>query len=344
MLDHPYIPPLRPEPERNHWGQYKLPNLKDGKVRGWSRATTIARTLSDEHALTMWKRRMVVQGLAVKTHLLQTVPSMVNNLQSEDEVLVTQAKNDLNKVADAAAQAAGADDGARLGTLLHLITEYADFGRLAEIEHLIPEVLRPDLYAYLATLDGAGIARPTEFIERIVVNSEVDSAGTLDRLVTVNGGPLMVGDLKTQKTMDFGFLEVAVQLAQYAYADALWDEDFRRLVPMPELDKETAIVFHLPVGKARCTLIEVDLVSGWKAALLAHEVREVRRKTKQMGRPLEVETPVSHLLNLVRSAPHVESLTALWSAHRRVWNEELTEAARIRKGELTTELAGLAPA
>jgi hypothetical protein len=344
----PYIPPLRPEPERNRWGQYVLPDA-NGKKRGWARATTLAHAISDEYYLTLWKRRMVLQGLAVQPGLLENVAEMAAELEHPDPEARKAAKDVLNGICDDAATAGGAGEGAKLGTLLHLITEYADFGRLAEIDHLIPDELRPDLDAYLATLDRLGIERPHAGIERIVVNSTVDSAGTLDRLVRVNGGPLTIGDLKTQKTIDFGFLEIAIQLAEYAYAESMWDEDRGVLVPMPAVDQRTALVFHLPVGSATCTVYEVDLEAGWRAAQLAHEVRETRKQSKAMGRPwrppVAAQAAVGgddHVLYLIRAAGHPDALVGIWRGHVQKglpWTAQLNSAAALRKAQLTAATA-----
>jgi hypothetical protein len=340
-----FIPPMRPEPERNRWGQYVLPG-SDGKKRGWTRATTLAHCLSDTFYLDRWNRRMVLQGLAVQPRLLDNVVDVAAELDHPDPDTRKSAKAVLDALCDDAATAAGAGDGARLGTLLHLITEYHDAGRLHEIQHLVPAELMADLQAYVRTLGLAGITRPPEWIERIIVNSAVDSAGTIDRIIRVDGGLPMIGDLKTAKSLEFGFLEIAIQLAEYANADSMWDEDSGALVPMPEVNKQTALVFHLPVGKASCTIYEVDLVAGWAAAQLAHEVRQTRKQGKAMGRIWQAQSAQSadaheeaHVLYLIRGAQHPDALTGLWRNRVKKglpWTAEMNQAAGIRKHQLTS--------
>lgn len=356
MSNPPVVPTMRPEPDRDGYGRYLIPNRdKPGHRRAYSRATTIAHTLSDEFLLTQWKRRMVAQGLVVEPALLDRVQIAATELEAagEDWRAAKEAKRALNELCDEAAAAAGAERGSHLGTALHALTEWSDAGRLDEVE--VPEGLAADLAAYQATMAEAGISRPAEYIERVVVNYGVDAAGTLDRLLLMPDGRLVVGDLKTQKSIDFGWLEIAIQLAEYAYADAMLADVpglGPELVAMPEVDRSTAIVMWLPVGQARCTLHEIDISAGWHAAQIATEVRRLRSLSKDMGRPYQPArwaprstcitmagpggSPAvsNQLLYLIRTAPHLDSLTALWRDPSMTWSEAHIEAARIRKTEL----------
>lgn len=198
MTEIPFIASMRPEPARDGRGQYLLPDPANGVTRAWTRATTIAHTLDDDYHLTQWKRRMVLQGVAASPDLLADVPSLTAALAEagDDWRAAKRAKDALDQLCDGAARAAGAEKGSQLGTLLHTITEYYDAGRYAEIEHLVPDTLKRDVEAYALCMDAAGIERPAEYIERIVVNSAVDGAGTFDRLLRMPDGRLPVGDLK----------------------------------------------------------------------------------------------------------------------------------------------------
>lgn len=341
MTEIPYIPSMRPEPKRDERGLYVLPDPAGGAVRSWTRATTIAHTLDDTFHLTQWKRRMVLQGAAQSPGVLTTVPELTRALEraGDDWRAAKDLKRELDALCDTAAEAAGAGDGAKLGTLLHTITEYYDAGRISEVIDLVPNGLEADLREYVTTMDNAGLVRPAEYIERIVVNSRVDSAGTFDRLLRLPDGRLVVGDLKTQKTVDFGWLSIAIQLAEYAQADAMYDDETGSLVPLPaELDKTVGIVMHLPVGQATCTLYELDLEAGWQAALAAHEVRTWRQRSKALGRPYTARTAPAgnHVLALIRSATHPKALEGLWhDLHPRgEWTAEYTAAAKARKAEL----------
>lgn len=352
MTEIPFIPSMRPEPRRDRFGCYILPNPTSGQDRAWTRATTLAHTLTDEFHLTQWKRRMVAEGLTKRPELLDRVSELARQIaDAVDWRDAKVAKSLLDEVCDEAADAAGASDGSKLGTLLHTITEYADAGRYDEIRHLVPEELHGDLDVYTATMDAAGIRRPTEWIERIVVNTQVESGGTLDRWLILPDGRVVVGDLKTQKSIDFGFMEIAIQLAEYANADAMYDSETDELVPMPDgLDRSVGIVMHLPVGQACCTLYELDLEVGWHAAQVAYEARQLRSRSKAMGWPhiphrtlsLSVDnTSVDQDLYLIRNAPHVDALVGLWRdlSTRGCWSELHTQEAAARKAQLTASVA-----
>ncbi|HEX5543639.1 MAG TPA: hypothetical protein VFX60_19150 [Micromonospora sp.] len=345
----PHIQSMRPEPRRDQYGRYVLPDPATGQERSWTRATTIAHTLDDTHHLAQWQRRMVLQGVAAAPELLAGVPELAAELAAagDDWRAAKAVKQQLDAVCDDAAKTAGAGDGALWGTLLHTITEYADAGRLHEIADQIPDGLTDDLTAYRFTMDTAGIGRPPEYIERILVNTRVDSAGTTDRILTMPapcpacGGTLKIGDLKTQKSI-FDYLSICIQLAEYAYADNLIDPATGDLAPMPDgLCRCTGIVMHLPVGKATCTLHELDLVAGWKAAQAAHTVRQIRARGKGMGRPWTAPTPAvpdgDRVLRLIASANHPDALTALWRdlQPRGQWTDAHTAAAAARKAQLT---------
>jgi hypothetical protein len=337
--DIPTVPPLHPDPPRDGYGRYLLPDPADQVVRPWTRATTIAHLLDDTHLLTQWKRRMVLQGCATDPTLLAGVAELADALTGADLTDARDIKAALDAICDQAAKTAGAEQGSAWGTLLHAVTEWADAGRLGEIE-TPPEVV-VDLVAYLTVMDDARIVRPQEYIERIVVNTQVDTAGTFDRLLRLPDGRLVVGDLKTQKTVTFGWLAIAIQLAEYANADAMWNAETQTWEPLPDdLDKTVGIVMHLPVGSATCKLYELDLDAGWQAARIAHEVRQLRGRTRQLGRPYTRAGADPHL-HLVQCATDTGALEGLWRNlnARGLWNDQLTTAAAARKAQLLQHAA-----
>lgn len=346
MSEIPYIESMRPEPRRDEFGRYLLPSPVTGEVRSWTRATSIAHTLDDTYHLTQYKRRLVLTGAAMRPDLLATVPELADELArvKDDWRAAKGIKAQLNDLCDAAAVAAGGDDASKLGTLLHTITEYDDAGRIGEIEHLIPDLLMTDLEAYRVTMARAELERPPEFIERIVVNSHVDGAGTFDRLLRRADFGLRIGDLKTGGSIELGALGFAIQFAEYAYADAMYDHETDRLVPMPDgLDKTVGIVIHLPVGKGVCTLHDLNLVEGWEAALEAHSVRERRARAKTFLRPHRIPLPAAggdRVLGLIAGAHHPNALDALWrDLHPRgQWTDVHTKAAAARKAQLLTDV------
>lgn len=247
----------RPEPPRDRFGRY----LIDGKP--WQRVTTLAKMLDDTSSLADWKARMTALGLAQRPDLFAQVATC-----SVDD------RKGLNALVEQAKEAAGASAKANLGTALHAMCEQVDLG--ADPSTILPQ-WRADVDAYVAATDHIRWSH----VEAIVVNRALGVAGTTDR-IGVTGQRSVVADIKTG-SLDYAALAIAIQIAAYAHADEVFDATTGELTPMPDVDRETGLIIHLPAGEGRCSLYEVDLVEGWKLAQLAVEVRDARSRGKRKG-------------------------------------------------------------
>lgn len=351
--DVPELPSMRPEPARDFkTGGYLLPDPETGQMEIWDRATTLAGLHEDHGSLWKWGDRQVLTGLTAEPSLLDQVPDLLEAIEAAEGWRAQKdAKRALNKVADEAKDIAGSFDRSAWGTLLHSITEWSDAGRLDEVLPTIVswgeqgESLLRDLDAYTKTMAEHGLVCPPEYIERILVNKTCRSGGTTDRMVGVPDRRLVIGDLKTGDNFDFGVLKVAAQLAEYAYSDALLSIDGRSLEPMPaNLDRSTGLLIHLPLGEARCDVIELsseEMELGWELAQHAARTLWFRSISRTVtGRPYVARptAPTTHALQLINSAGHPDALVALWKdLHGRgLWTDEHTQAARARKAELTS--------
>lgn len=352
--DIPFLRSLRPEPKRDYkTGGYLLPHPETGQVQVWERATTLAGSHEDHGSIEKWKLRKALEGVATETQLLDNVASLAKEIDSAaDWRASSAAKKKLDKLAAEALDRAGANDGSSWGTLLHTITEWSDAGRLDEV---MPEIegwgkvgesLLADLDAYRKTMADNGLVCPPEYIERIVVNTTCNSGGTTDRLVQLPDGRLIIGDLKTQKDLDFGVLKIAAQLAEYAFADGLLAADGRSIEPMPSaLDPTMGLIMHLPVGKATCTLVELtpeDMELGWSLAQHAAQTMWYRSISRRVtGRPYDMTSVINPagLLSEITHAADMDHLNSIWARlspaqRERVWTAEHTAAAVVRKAEL----------
>jgi hypothetical protein len=326
------IPSMRPEPKRDDDGAYRLPDPRDGREKSWKRATTLAHALDiDTFHLDRWSDRTLLEGIKAHPELLDRVQPAVTRADKDRQA----------ELAKEARRLAGAEEGADAGTDMHTVTEYADAGRIGEISHLVSPEQLADLLAYQEALCAAGITVLPEYIERIVVNTQTGTGGTLDRVVRLPDGRLVIADVKTQKTVSFGWLSICIQLAEYANADAMLGLDGSTLELLPaELDRTTGLVMHLPVGKAECKLYQLDLAAGWEAALLAVQVTDMNKRSKALGRPyrspdeLPEKVANDQLLYLVRNAGHPAALEALWRHAGDRWQAHHTEAAKRRRAEL----------
>jgi hypothetical protein len=251
---------IRQEAPKDRWGRY-LVSSPDGKQRGYTRVTTISSTTDDTNALKQWANRMVITGLVNRSDLLAQASTKLED------------KGALNKIADEAITAGGGSSRANLGTALHSITEQVDLGNKPAI---LPG-LQADVNAYVAELKRCNIKILKEYIESVVINDTLEYAGTLDRIVEINGVKY-IADLKTGTDLSYSWRSISIQLNAYAQAEHIYDWKTSTRQPMPDINREMGIVFHLPAGEARCELYWVDLTAGQEGLRLALDVRAWRKR------------------------------------------------------------------
>ncbi|MEU1240070.1 hypothetical protein ABZ388_06895 [Micromonospora parva] len=324
---------VQPEPKRDRWGRYLLPDPgMDGATStlAWTRATTFAKSISDTFGLTKWQLRMALKGLTMRP-----------DLYARASAATADDKQVLDQVAEAAKEAAASSSGANLGSALHQFTERLDRGEQIQV----PAPWDADIAAYAKALAEHDIKVSAELIERIIVVKQHHVAGTLDRILHSPAWRLpRIGDLKTGKDLSYGWLEIAVQLALYAHADAMWNGLTDSYEPMPEVDQEVGVVIHLPVGKATATVYEVDIAAGWEIAQVCAQVRGLRTR-RDLARPAgaavakrEVGPRLNRagLLNAIKAAKSEAELLALWEKADAAgtWTDAATKAAKARKAQL----------
>jgi hypothetical protein len=206
-----------------------------------------------------------------------------------------------------------------------------------------PDPLGADLVEYQAMLGRHGLTIVPGLIERIVVCPRLGAAGTFDRIFAQrptpgSNKPLTVGDLKTGKSVEWSWLEWAIQLSIYANATHMWDVQAQAYVEMPPpdvLDRDRALVLHLPVGKATGTVYGVNLIEGWEAAQVAEQVRQYRNSSKGYGWLVSPVDPTALLLHRVSQADGPE-LSRLWERHYPAgeWTDAVAQAAEARVARL----------
>jgi hypothetical protein len=262
----PFDPPARPLFDR--LGRYLLPDPETGAPCAWTRVTTFAKTISDTYHLDAWRRRTMLAGLLARPDLLA------------EASYLDRDKRALNALCEQAMEAGGASDGRRWGTLMHEVTEQADRGEMAEV----PVEMVGDFLAYQRALTEGGILILSDYIERRVVVPGLGVAGTLDRIVRMPDGSMRIADLKTAADMSYSWLETSIQLACYASADHLWVEDSLTYEAMPDIDRSTGLIIHLPAGRGECALYDLNLDAGRSAAAIVQTVRNLR-KSRNLATP-----------------------------------------------------------
>lgn len=301
--------------------RYKLLNPETNKPETWTRVTTFAKTLSDTSALSAWAERMLTKGLAMQ-------PGLLVGAADWD---VSEHKATFSRIISDAKDVAGIKDGADRGTRMHDLTELHDRGE--DISVFSSEEERRDVQAYDQALHDANISAHKHFIELFVAVPEFKVCGKLDRIYGM--GELRIGDLKTAKNVQYGWLDIIVQLALYSMATHYWDVEADDWVPMPKVSQDLGIVAHLPVGQGRCDIYEVDLATGRAACEVVRTVRELRarRDLAQMVGTSRIESPYAARLRVARNA---EELSAIWREANAAgeWTFELEQIGRMRQKEI----------
>jgi hypothetical protein len=338
-------------------GRYFLPHPKSGRDAYWTRATTFAKTISDTYTLNMWGRRMAIKGLTMREDLYALAAA--TPLEDRDT---------LNDIAERCAETAGSKSAAALGTALHGFTEQHDRGEKPNV----PAKWQPDVKAYVAALSEHGIEVVPNLIERVVIVPRFGVAGKFDRVYrvtrdcevrlgdevfTLEAGTLIMGDLKTGRTLEYAWGEIVVQLWLYANAEAIFDRKTRKYEPMPEIDKRVAVVVHLPVGQHMATVFDLNLALGEQAASLCATVREWR-KVKGLAVPrlvtraepaaqsdsepvVEVEDPAGWGVKL-DTARTIDDLSAIWREANlaRQWSPALEARGHARRAQILADTRG----
>lgn len=272
---------------RDRWGRYLIEPADGGKERGYTRVTTVAKTLDDGGGLIPWKATAVMVGASRRPGLNARWQALIS-ANPDPWYDTPESKQACKDLVEECATAGGSTDRADLGTALHSITQQLDEG--ATPIGLSAEI-QADLDAYQATIAAAGVTYDRSMIEQLVILDEYEVAGTADRLrAHLPGVGDVVADLKTGTSLDFSWQAIAIQLACYARADWRYEqlEQGGRRTAMPELSQETGLVIHLPAGEARCDLYLVDLVAGWEAFERSMWTRGWR-KQKSLHRKIVVD-------------------------------------------------------
>lgn len=252
---------------RDRWGRYEVLPPNSDKVVGYARATTIAKVLDDQSSLMAWNSRMTGIGLSQRPDLVTLIAAT-----PKDD------KKTLDGIVKRASEAGGATVRRDLGTAIHGMLEH----RLADATYIAPDPYQGDIEAIIQAIADAGLEFVKGMSERIVVNDDIQVAGTFDLLLT-NGEDLFVADLKTGSSVKYGGLAFAIQLAIYAHAHNLYtqgpakdgSEDIRE--PMPNVSKSVAIIIHAQPASGEATLHWLDIETGTLALHTALEVRKLRK-------------------------------------------------------------------
>lgn len=296
-IPEPDSAPARPETDRYGYlikdpetGEFR--RWKNGNVKGITRTTTFNKAASDRTALTDWGKRNVLVGASLR-------PDLVLKAHGLD---VAADKAQLAALVEQLEDAAGAKVSASIGTAIHALTEKIDRGEINLTD--VPAAYQGHVLSYLEALEEAGLQVVPDLIEQTIFFPKYGGvAGKFDRVLYHRASDsYFMGDLKTGKTMSYGWDEIECQ--EYVYATGYnrfgtyvrgdaedGSQDYWE-APKYHVREDMGVVMWLPVQgpeAGRCQLLATDLKRGKRQAKLCGLVREARANKPK---PVAWVTPV----------------------------------------------------
>ena len=156
-------------------------------AEGYTRVSTLAGALDDKSPLIDWASANAMVGMVKDPSIASQIGSLTSKYG--DPWYAPEGKKALKPLIKRAQEAGGSDRASGLGTSVHEFTEVIDEGRWPEYA---PAELVPWLHAYrerMAEFECLGM-------EVFVVNDELKTAGSFDRVWRMPDGRVVVGDLK----------------------------------------------------------------------------------------------------------------------------------------------------
>ncbi|ADD81147.1 exonuclease [Rhodococcus phage ReqiPine5] len=286
------LPPPKPgkwEPEYNGRGQYKVPDPEgSGKTKAYTRTTTMTKTLEDTTHVVKWEKRRLIEGILSYGEKTPELFEALDQLFADEDA----NKTAINKRMEDLEVAGGRWLAAEFGTAVHAWAEEVDCGRLLLRD--VPEEYREWVDQYLKRLAAKAITPMPEYTERVVYNSKANCCGQLDRVYLMPDGDLVLGDVKTSKSLIYSYGAYSMQLAIYRDADYMLSEDGTTWEPMPQFNRDYALLANIPSNNPEGTeLYPYELGPGRAGLELALAVRKHRndvKKTVQSVRALPIPT------------------------------------------------------
>lgn len=304
------------EIERDRYGRPLIaPPTGKGKKIPYRRCTTFVGALEDTYNLMQWKARQVALGMGQRSDLVVAAAAADRG-----------DKKKLNEITEKALEAASSGAAADIGTALHSFTERLDRGQPLGV---IPAEFAADIEAYREATAGIKFVA----IETFRVHDDFQVAGTADRIGIIDGSPTIM-DIKTGG-IDYAIQKISMQLAMYARSVPYDIATDKRVADAEPISINRGVIIHLPAGQGRCELIEVDIVKGWGACLIAKQVWGWRG-TKDLARPLAPQAAPPTWKSLTLAATTLAELRLIWKRAGELGqlDEGLAELILARRTEL----------
>ncbi len=328
--------------EFNGNNQYRLPDPVTGETRSFDRATSLSKVLDDPYLLLRWEKRNLLVGLFGTAHLQANLDQAVGEfLRSSDNgsrEAVRALREPLNEIAAEAERRAGGEYYSEFGTAVHAWTDYLDLGLCVLAD--VPEIFRDHCREYLETCAVRGFMMDPQYNERVVYNSRLKMAGTIDRFILNPRDSFYrhtLGDVKTSRTLEYSWLGFGVQLGFYSDCDLMLAVDGSYWMPMPDFNTDAGALINVPSDNADGThIVPIELSVGRDLLSAAVMIRDMRRSAKTSipvgDGSLPIRDPhiirVLQLRYAVQLAPDTQTLVSLWERNQDIWTDDLTNIGR----------------
>ena len=280
---------------------------------GVQSTTEMVSAFAESRGLNIWEQEQMLYGLYRSPSLAEEMTMLfqqwerdgVNFAEIGDyphvRAALTGGSNreaTETSIAGRAKQAAGANEAREKGNTRHQAWEH--FTKTGELIGT-PEMQR-QIGAVAELLRVHHLELIPELSERVIRNTAVSAAGRFDNiLLDQDTGRLLMADLKTKRKAHWTWMEVDGQLATYARADWML-ETLRRTDdtiearyttgPMHHVDQAEGVVLCMPSNGDPAYLRRADLEYGWRVALKAREIIEMRAYGKSAARMADMHWPM----------------------------------------------------
>ncbi|MCM6776246.1 hypothetical protein NDR87_18870 [Nocardia sp. CDC159] len=256
--------------------------------------SAVAKSLDSKEGLVDWAAAQAAVGVMLDPAARSEIVTLINEFDgdpwnAEEGGFANSGKDRLKAAVEQARATAGQHVAAAAGTEFHKLGELVNRG---QEPRLVQDHLKPLLDEYKSAM------APIRFLrqELFVVNDELQRAGSLDYLLRLPDGRVLVSDLKTGKWDVRYPMSVTTQVAALAHSVVYDQETGERRPIHPDLDTATGLLVHFPImqSQPRVRFYELDLGLGMRAARVARDIDELRNAFKRRGaepRPLQVGVP-----------------------------------------------------
>lgn len=299
------VSPPGAEPMTGEWvtskNQKRYFRPDQSNVKGYGRTSKAGENLKGGgEGLANFKGAMAAIGTVMSKTVQAEIATLINEYDGDpyykgDDGGWQSGKKRLLEAVDKAAELAGASSASSRGTEFHKLGELVNKGKT-------PTIVRDELVVPLQIYSGA--VSPIKFLhqEILIVNDELERAGSIDYLMEIPAGTcgpygenldepwVVAGDLKTGK-WDYHYpAGMFAQLAGYGKG-MRYDQETNTRTPLHDnMNTDWGVLVHYPlaVKNAAVKFYWVDLNLGMRAAKLNNQLSDMISFFQSVkGKPVE---------------------------------------------------------